>query len=160
MQDIPYASAVGTRLYALTCTHSNISFAVSILGRYRSNHCTTHWKAAKKVMRYLQGMKEHILTYRRSDHLEVIGHSNPDLAGCLDTKRSTSRYICILAGRAISWKSNMQATTFEPEFGACFVATTQAIWLFGSWNLSLSHLKYIVVITQLATNARAKPGPK
>ncbi|XP_074318039.1 uncharacterized protein LOC141654823 [Silene latifolia] len=31
-----------------------------------------YWKVAKKVLRYLQGTKEPMLTYRRSDHLEVI----------------------------------------------------------------------------------------
>jgi len=27
---------------------------------------------AKKVLRYLQGIKNHMLTYKRSDHLKVI----------------------------------------------------------------------------------------
>jgi len=34
MEDIPYASVVGSLMYAQTCTRPNISFAVGILGRY------------------------------------------------------------------------------------------------------------------------------
>ena len=90
MQYIPYAFVVGSLLYAQTCTRPDISFAVSMLGRYQSNPSMIHWKATKKVMRYLQGTKEHMLTYRKSDHLEVIGYSDSDFAGCLDTRKSIS----------------------------------------------------------------------
>ena len=37
MENIPYASVVGSLMYAQTCTRSNISFAVGMLGRYQSN---------------------------------------------------------------------------------------------------------------------------
>nr|KYP61438.1 hypothetical protein KK1_015927 [Cajanus cajan] len=49
-----------------------------MLGRYQSNLGMEHWKAAKKFLRYLQGTKCHMLTYNRSNHLEVIGYSNSD----------------------------------------------------------------------------------
>ncbi|KAA0067411.1 Retrovirus-related Pol polyprotein from transposon TNT 1-94 [Cucumis melo var. makuwa] len=42
------------------------------LKRYQSNPGMDHWKAAKKVLRYLQGTKDYMLTYKRSDHLESI----------------------------------------------------------------------------------------
>ena len=64
-----------------------------------------NWKAAKKVMRCLQGTKDYMLTYRRFDQLEVIGHSDSNFAGCLDSKKSTSGIVFLLAGGAISWKS-------------------------------------------------------
>ncbi|TYK14839.1 reverse transcriptase [Cucumis melo var. makuwa] len=38
---------------------------------YQSNPGMDHWKAAKKVLRYMQGTKDYMLTYKRSDHLEV-----------------------------------------------------------------------------------------
>ncbi|WVZ23370.1 hypothetical protein V8G54_001914 [Vigna mungo] len=55
MESIPYASVVGSLMYAQTCTRPDISFAVGMLGRYQSNPGMDHWKAAKKVLRYLQG---------------------------------------------------------------------------------------------------------
>src|SRR5438270_10991178 len=133
MQNIPYASVVGSLMYAQTCTRPDISFAVGMLGRYQSNPGMEHWRAAKKVMRYLQGTKDYMLTYRRSDQLEVIGYSDADFAGCVDSRKSTSGFVFLLAGRAISWKSVKQSitasSTMEAEFVACFEATSHALWL-------------------------------
>ena len=90
MNIIPYASIVGSLMYAQTCTRPDISFVVGMLGRYQSNPGIEHWKAAKKVMRYLQGTKDHMLVDRRSDELEVIGYSDSDHASCRDSRKSTS----------------------------------------------------------------------
>jgi hypothetical protein len=54
----------------------------------------------KKVLRYLQGTKGLMLTYRRSDSLHIEGDSDLDFAG--DDRKSTSGYIFTLAGGAIS----------------------------------------------------------
>ncbi|KAL9172095.1 hypothetical protein ABFS82_03G022000 [Erythranthe guttata] len=133
MKLIPYASAVGSLMYAQTCTRPDISYAVGVLGRYQSNPGIDHWKAAKKVMRYLQGTKDYMLTYRRSDQLEVIGYSDSDFAGCVDSRKSTSGFVFLLAGGAISWKSVKQSiiasSTMEAEFVACFEASSHALWL-------------------------------
>ena len=94
MEGIPYPSIVGSLMYAQTCTRPNISFAVRMLGRYQSNLGLDHWKATKKVLRYLQGTKDHMLTYRRSSHLEVIGHSDSDYAGCVLIQESPHLAIC------------------------------------------------------------------
>ena len=37
MKKIPYALAMGSLMYAQTCTRPDISFAVSMLGRYQSD---------------------------------------------------------------------------------------------------------------------------
>ena len=76
MENIIYASIVGSIMYAQTCTRPDISFVVGMLGRYQSNPGLDHCQAAKKVLRYLQGTKDHMLTYRRSNQLEVIGYSD------------------------------------------------------------------------------------
>ena len=74
-------------------------------------------------------------TYRRSSHLEIVGYSDSDFAGCLDSKRSTSGYIFMLAGGAISWKSVKQtliaSSTMEAEFIVYYKASNHGIWL---WN--------------------------
>ena len=138
MKSIPYASVVGSLMYAQTCTRPDISFAVGVLGRYQSNPGMDHWKAAKKVLRYLQGTKDHMLTYRRSDSLEIVGYSDSDYAGCVDSRKSTFGYIFLLAGGAVSWKSGKESiiatSTMEAEFVACFEATVHALWL---WNFVL-----------------------
>ena len=62
-------------------------------------------------MRYLQGTKDYLLTFKRSDNLEVIGYSDSDFAGCIDSQKSTFGYLFMLAGGAISWKSSKQTVT-------------------------------------------------
>ena len=102
MKNISYASIVGSLMYAQVCTRLDIKFVVGMLGRYQSNPGIDHWRAAKKVMRYLQGTKDYILMYRQTDNLEVIGYSDADFAGCVDSRKSTSGYIFMLAGGAVS----------------------------------------------------------
>ncbi|GJT37381.1 putative zinc finger, CCHC-type containing protein [Tanacetum coccineum] len=79
--------------------------------KFQSNPGLHHWKASKKVLRYLQGTIEYKLTYTGSENLEVIGYSDSDFTKCKDTSRSTSGYIFMLLGRPISWKSKKQVLT-------------------------------------------------
>ena len=120
-------------MYAQVCTRPNITYIVGMLGRYLSNLGMNHWKKAKRVIRYLQRTKYYMLTYRRSSHLEIVGYSDSNFAGCLDSKRSTLGYIFMLAGGAISWKSVKQtlivSSTMETEFIACYKRSNHGIWL-------------------------------
>jgi len=72
-----------------------------------------------------------MLTYRRSNHLEVIGYSYSDYAGFVDTRKSTFSYLFLLVGGEISWTSEKQSTivasTMEVEFVACFEVTVQRL---------------------------------
>ncbi|RVW65786.1 Retrovirus-related Pol polyprotein from transposon TNT 1-94 [Vitis vinifera] len=131
MERFLYALVVGSLMYAQVCTRPDIAYIVGMLGRYLSNSSMDHWKKAKWVMRYLQRTKYYMLTYRRSIHLEIVGYSDSDFVGCLDNKRSTSGYIFILAGGAVSWKSIKQtliaSSTMEAEFIACYEASNYGI---------------------------------
>jgi len=90
MRTIPYASAVGNLIYAQVCMRPDLAFITGMLGRFQSNPEMDHWKAVKKVLRYLHSTKEYMLTYKKSENLEVVGYSDADFAGCVDTKKSTS----------------------------------------------------------------------
>ncbi|XP_037491496.1 secreted RxLR effector protein 161-like, partial [Jatropha curcas] len=133
MESIPYASVVRSLMYVQTCTRPNISFIVGMLGRYQSNSRMDHWKAAKKVLKYLQGTKDHILIYRKSSYLEVVGYSDSYYDGCVDSRKSTFGYLFLLARGAVSWKSGKQSviatSIMEVEFVACFEATIHVLWL-------------------------------
>jgi hypothetical protein len=133
MQKIPYASVVGSLMYAQVCTRPDIAYIVGVLGRYLSNPGMDHWKAAKRVLRYLKRTRDYMLTYRRSESLEIIGYSDSDFAGCQDSRKSTSGYIYLLAGGAVSWRSAKQtlvaSSTMAAEFVACYEASNQGIWL-------------------------------
>ncbi|CAL2233592.1 unnamed protein product [Prunus armeniaca] len=58
MADKPYASLVGSLMYAQVCTRPDISFTVSVSGRFQSNPGQAYWTDGKRVMRYLQRTTE------------------------------------------------------------------------------------------------------
>ena len=122
MKNIPYAFAVGSLMYAQVCTRLDIGLIVGLLGRYQSDPGLDHWKVAKKVMRYLQGTKDYKLIYRYIDQLKVIGYLDSDFAGCVDIRKSTSGYIFLLSGGAISWRSTKQKLVASSTMEAKFVA--------------------------------------
>ena len=93
MKAVSYSSIVGNLMFAQVCTHLDIAFVVSVLGRYLSDPGQSHWKAAKKVVRYLQDTKGLILTYQRTDTLKMVGFSDSNYASCVDDKKSTCGYI-------------------------------------------------------------------
>ena len=66
MQKCPYAQVVGSLMYAQVCSRPDIAYIVGVLGRYMSNPGMAHWKAAKRVLRYLQRTKNYMLTYTKS----------------------------------------------------------------------------------------------
>nr|KYP68561.1 Retrovirus-related Pol polyprotein from transposon TNT 1-94 [Cajanus cajan] len=131
MEKISYAFAVGSLMYAQVCTCPDIAFSVNALGRYLSDPGLGHWKFVKKVFRYLQGTKDHMLTYKKSDQLQVISYS--DFVDCLDDRKSTSDFVFMMAGGAISWKSVKQtltaSSTIEAEYVSCYETTCQVVWL-------------------------------
>jgi hypothetical protein len=90
------------------CTRPDLAFITGVLGRYQSNPGIEHWKMVNKVLRYVQGTKDLMLTYRRSDSLEIKGYSDADYAGDKDERKSTTGYVFTLAGGAISWRSCKQ----------------------------------------------------
>ena len=100
MKVVPYASAVGSLQYAQVCTRPDLAFVTGLLDIFQSNPGTEHWKLVKKVLRYLQGMKGLMMTYRRSDSLYIVGYSDSDYAG--DNRKSTPGYVFTLVGGAIS----------------------------------------------------------
>jgi hypothetical protein len=87
----------------------------------------------RKVLRYVQGTKDLMLTYRRSDSLEIKGYSDADYARDKDDRKSITGCVFTLAGGPISWRSCKQtivaSSTMYAKFIACFGATNQVLWL-------------------------------
>jgi hypothetical protein len=135
MENVPYASLVGSLMYAQVCTRPDISFAINMLSRYQSNAGYEHWVAGKKVMRYLMGTRNHMLVYKRNEEVElqVECYTDASYKQDIDDLKSTSGYIFMFAGGAISWKTNKQSltatSTFQAEYIAIFEATAHALWL-------------------------------
>lgn len=49
MKAVPYASAVGSLMYAMLCTRPDIYFTVGMVSRYQSNLGQEHWTAVKHI---------------------------------------------------------------------------------------------------------------
>ena len=132
MSNVPYASAVGSLMYAMLCTRPDICFAVGLVSRYQSNPGTTHWQAFKRIMRYLRGTTDLVLCYQGGD-LQLRGYSDADWGGDLDESKSNSGYVFTFGGGAVSWCSKKQdciaLSTMEAEYVACCLAAQEAIWL-------------------------------
>ncbi|KAK8541026.1 hypothetical protein V6N13_026490 [Hibiscus sabdariffa] len=51
MSQIPYASAIGSIMYAMICTRPNLSYALSMTSRYQANPGEGHWTAVKNILK-------------------------------------------------------------------------------------------------------------
>ncbi|KAL0288841.1 UNVERIFIED_CONTAM: Retrovirus-related Pol polyprotein from transposon TNT 1-94 [Sesamum angustifolium] len=72
MAKIPYASAVGSLMYAMMCTQPDLCFAVGMVSRYQSNPGPNHWVAVKRILRYLKGISDLALCYH-GESLRLVG---------------------------------------------------------------------------------------
>jgi len=59
MSATPYLELIGSLLYASICIRPDISHAVGVLSRFMKQPGVKHWKAAKRILRYLKGSKQH-----------------------------------------------------------------------------------------------------
>jgi hypothetical protein len=64
---------------------------------------------------------------------EVFGYCDADWGGDLEDRRSTTRFVFMIGGGAISWNSKRQPlitlSTTEAEYMANTQATKEAIWI-------------------------------
>ena len=96
-----------------------------------------HHGALKRILRYLAGTKTLGITYRRSqDDTENknLFHGYADAAYAnADDHKSTTGYVFISAGGAITWKSKKQTiialSSTESEYVALSEAGREATWL-------------------------------
>jgi len=131
MSKVPYASAVGSLMYAMVCTRPDIAHAMEVVSRFISNPEKKHWEGVKWILRYLKDTSKMHLSFRRIN-LTLQGFSDADLGGDLDGRKSTC-YIFTLGGTTISWKSKFQGrvslSTTEAEYVAISEAAKEMIWL-------------------------------
>ena len=107
MARVPYSSAVGSMMYAMVCTHPDISHVVSVVSRYMACPGKSHWNAVKWILRYLRGTSDACLEFGRSSS-SPIGYVDSDYVGDLDKRRSLTGYVFTLGGSAVSWKASLQ----------------------------------------------------
>ncbi|KAL1342187.1 hypothetical protein AAHE18_09G140400 [Arachis hypogaea] len=106
-----YHKVSGSKIIFLILYVDDILFATNDLGLlHESIQDLT-------LLLLLAWTKDFMLTYRQTDNLKIVGYSNSDLAGCVDSRKSMTK------------QSLVATSTMEPEFISCFEATSQGVWL-------------------------------
>ena len=107
MENVPYASAVGSLMYDMVCTRQDIAHAVGVVSRFLSNPEREHLEAVKWILRYLQGTSK--LTLSFGSHKPVlVGYTNSYMTRYEDSRKSTSGYLITLSSGVVSWQSRLQ----------------------------------------------------
>ena len=129
-----YQAAIGGLTYAVCATRPDLAAALSSLNQYSSNPSQEHWKAVKRVLRYIKGTLDYGLLYQSSQNgnVQLKGYVDADWGGA-ETRKSISGYLFSLGNNLVSWASKRQATTAlsttEAEYVAASSAGQEAVWL-------------------------------
>ena len=161
MSKVPYSSAVGSLMYVMVATRPDIAYAVGKVSRFMANPGKKHWEAVKHILKYLKCTASKCLRFGNSDAF-VVGYADADYAGCVDSRKSTTGYVFIFAGAAVSWRSILQSctssSTTEAEYVALSDACKEAIWLSRLvGDLGISHVPVINCDSQSAVALAKNP---
>ena len=127
MKDKPYMRAVGKLLWLALATRPDLAYTVSQLARFNSCPGPQHWTAVKRAFRYIAGTLDYKLTYGPSPHpTHFLTYSDADYAGCPDTAKSTSGYVLLMGGAAVSWSSKLQTRVARSSTESEYVAGESA----------------------------------
>ncbi|KAK9024732.1 hypothetical protein V6N11_004889 [Hibiscus sabdariffa] len=129
----PYASAIGSIMYAMICTQPDLSYALSMTSRYQANPGEGHWTEVKNILKYLRRTKDVFLVYGGEEELRIKGYTDASFQTDKDDSRSQSGFVFCLNGGAVSWKSSKQDTvvdcTTEAEYIAASEAAKEVVWI-------------------------------
>jgi hypothetical protein len=110
---------------------------VGALSQFVSAPRSGHWEAAVKVLRNVVGAL-HLGLKFGGNSWDVVGYCYADYAGDLDTRKSTTAYVWLMHGGAVSWHSVLQPTvalsTAEAEYMAAAGAAREALWMPKIWG--------------------------
>ncbi|GJY71218.1 retrotransposon protein, putative, ty1-copia subclass [Tanacetum coccineum] len=135
MKNVPYASAVGSIMYAVRCTRPDVAFAQNLTSRFQQNPGELHWTAVKNILKYLRNTKDMFLVYggNPSTELRVECYCDAGFETDRDDTKSQTGYVFVLNGGAVDWKSSKQSTiamsATESEYIAASEAAMEAVWI-------------------------------
>jgi hypothetical protein len=127
-----YKQIVGSLIY-ITVTRLDIMFGVSFISRFMSNPTEVHLQAPRRILRYLKGTINYGIFYKKNENKQLIAYTDSDYAGDLTDRKSTSSYVFMLSGGAVSWSSKKQLivtlSITEAEFMTAAACACQAVWM-------------------------------
>jgi len=129
--EVPYRELIGALMYLSVGTRPDITHAVSYLSQFNSCYTEAHWKAAKRVLRYLKGTNNVGLVYSCSSNPPTM-FTDADWGNCNLDRKSYTGHVFMMSGGAVSWESKKQQTvalsSTEAEYMALSEATKEAVY--------------------------------
>nr|GEY70680.1 hypothetical protein [Tanacetum cinerariifolium] len=135
MQNVLYALAVSFIMYAMRCTRLDVAFAQNITSQFQQNPSDFHWTTVKNILKYLKNTKDMFLVYEDDIKRELKVSCYTDAGNLTDADdlKSQTRYVLVLNGGVVDWKSTKQsifvASSTEAEYIAAYDASKEAIWV-------------------------------
>ena len=127
-----YKSMIG-KLQYLVYNRPNIALAIGIVARFSANPKKNHLMDIKRIMRYLKGIEEFGLYYKKNENFDLRDYTNSDWAGNIDDRKSTSGGAFFLGRRLVTWNSKKQSytsqSTIEVEYVATTINYTNIVWI-------------------------------
>eukprot|EP00253_Pinus_taeda_P027443 PITA_27443 len=106
--EFPKRARLVEKLLYLTHTHPELSFVVGLITRFMQNPHESHWKVAKRILRYVRGTIQFGIHYSAKASL-LVGFTDSDWAGDPDDEKSTVGYVFTLGFRPITWACKKQS---------------------------------------------------
>jgi len=110
-----------------------ILFSLCLCARLQSNPKVSHYKAAKRILKYLKRTINVGIWYPSDSKITLSGFLDFDYAGCKLDRKSTSGTCSLLGSSLISWNNKKQAyvalSKAEAEYIAVGHGCAQIIWL-------------------------------
>ncbi|KAL5539517.1 hypothetical protein UlMin_045196 [Ulmus minor] len=127
-----YRSIVGALQY-ITITRPEITFSVNKVCQFMQSPLDQHWKAIKRILRYLKGSIDEGIFMKGSRVLSLTGFYDADWGNDLCNRRSTTGYCIYLGRNVVSWSSKKQhvvsRSSIEAEYRSLANATSEMLWL-------------------------------
>lgn len=124
-----YQELIGCLLYLSVCTRPDISYTVSFLSQFNSNHTRTHWRLATRLLAYLKSTSKLGLNYIKSQNPTfcLMGFADADWAGNSGDDKSYSGYCFTFDNNLIFWESKKQKLAAQSSTESEYIAVTEAV---------------------------------
>nr|KYP45253.1 hypothetical protein KK1_033206 [Cajanus cajan] len=127
-----YKSIIGALQYC-TIKRSDVAFVVNNLCQFMHKPLESHWKAIKRVLRYLNSTIEHGLDFYPSSNLDINGYYDSDWASNFSDMTSTSGFCLYLGRNLISWMVKKQHvashSSTEAKFTSMVTLVVEIQWV-------------------------------
>ncbi|CAI5969134.1 unnamed protein product [Closterium sp. NIES-64] len=126
-QEEEYRQKVGSLQFAATTTRPDIAFACSKLGSGLTVRSDQHWREVDRCPVYLANTRDTALEFGGGpESLDLVGYVDADDAGDKQNRTSTSGYVFVYGGAAVSWSSQRIKCATLSSTESEYVAATEA----------------------------------